>query len=138
MGPEGITLQCDATNWKLRDVYSHFASLNSPTGHSYLSVPALALVDEICPDVSDVEVEDEVVAVTEDETEAGSDSCYALVANTVAFPLWDQICPELNPLPDVCGVLDISTDLNHVVAEYKCHLKKAFSPKVRHDGSIAC
>jgi hypothetical protein len=43
-------------------------------------------------------------------------------------------------VPNPAGVFleTMDEDLNHVVVEYKCHLKKAFSPKPRSDGSIAC
>lgn len=32
----------------------------------------------------------------------------------------------------------MAEDLNLVLAEHRCHLKAAFEPKARHDGSIAC
>ena len=35
--PEGITLDCEATNGQLRDVYTHFATLRSPSGATYQS-----------------------------------------------------------------------------------------------------
>jgi hypothetical protein len=47
--PQGITLDCDATNGKLRDVYTHFATLRSPSGATYKSQTALALVEQLCP-----------------------------------------------------------------------------------------
>merc|ERR1711908_46822 len=47
--PQGITLICDATNAKLRDVYTHFATLRSPSGATHRSQVALGLVNRLCP-----------------------------------------------------------------------------------------
>jgi len=42
------------------------------------------------------------------------------------------------PNPSGVHLESMDEDLNHVVTEYKCHLKTSFSPKIRNDGSIAC
>jgi len=42
------------------------------------------------------------------------------------------------PNPDGVFLETMDEDLNHVVVQYKCHLKEAYSPKSRLDGSIAC
>lgn len=42
------------------------------------------------------------------------------------------------PNPNGVFLETMDEDLNHVELEYKCHLKTAFSPKARFDGSIAC
>ena len=42
---------CEGTNAKLRDVYTHFATLKSPSGATYKSRVALERVDKICPQV---------------------------------------------------------------------------------------
>lgn len=39
---------------------------------------------------------------------------------------------------NLIGLETLDENLNHVEAEYKCHLKEAYSPKDRFDGSIAC
>jgi uncharacterized protein (DUF2237 family) len=101
--PNGLRLQCDATNGKLRDVYSHFATLQSPTHHSYLSVNALQLVDRLCPDATQVSVQNTTATVTDDVTSTGSDPCYILANSQVTFPMFEGVCPELNPLPAICG-----------------------------------
>ena len=50
---EGITLECDRTNAKLREVYEmHIqsgADLTSPSGASYKARAALDAVDQLCP-----------------------------------------------------------------------------------------
>ena len=52
-GYEGITLECDRTNAKLRDVYeehiSSGADLRSPSGASYKAKAALDAVNQLCP-----------------------------------------------------------------------------------------
>merc|ERR1711968_224881 len=49
---QGITLECDRTNSKLRHVYEHFIStgeaLTSPSGVSYEASTALKFVDKLC------------------------------------------------------------------------------------------
>lgn len=42
------------------------------------------------------------------------------------------------PNPDGVHLETMEEDLDHAVVEYQCHLKDAFSPIVRHDGSVAC
>jgi uncharacterized protein (DUF2237 family) len=112
--PEGIKLECEATNGKLRDVYSHYAALQSPTAHSYLSRPALALADRLCPDASKIKVAGQTVTVTRDESKSGQDPCYVLKGNSVQFPAFEPVCPGLSPLPTICG--NSATD----VATAKC------------------
>jgi len=50
---EGITLECERTNAKLREVYQSFidagADLRSPSGAAYKAKEALDAVDRICP-----------------------------------------------------------------------------------------
>jgi uncharacterized protein (DUF2237 family) len=50
---EGITLECERTNHKLRDVYEEHistgADLRSPSGASYKAKAALDAVDRLCP-----------------------------------------------------------------------------------------
>lgn len=101
--PEGITLDCEATNAKLRDVYSHFSSLQSPTHQTYLSKPALQLANKLCPDKTEDSVEGKKVSVTNDETEGSSDPCYRLVdKSNVKFPEFESACPKLIPMPISC------------------------------------
>jgi hypothetical protein len=45
---QGLELQCDATNGKLRDVYKSHIDLKSPSGLKYKSEAALKKVDQIC------------------------------------------------------------------------------------------
>jgi len=42
------------------------------------------------------------------------------------------------PNPEGVFLESMEADLNHAEVEYKCHLKKAYTPKSRFDGSIAC
>lgn len=42
------------------------------------------------------------------------------------------------PNPDGVYLKTMHEDLNQLAPEYTCHLKDTFSPKSRHDGSIAC
>ena len=50
---EGLTLQCEESNEKLRDVYQHYIdaaqAMTGPTGQSYGPDKALAAVNELCP-----------------------------------------------------------------------------------------
>ena len=48
VGAEGLTLVCDSTNAKVRDVYESFNTLESPSGQRYESATALKMVDEMC------------------------------------------------------------------------------------------
>merc|ERR1711924_235005 len=100
--PEGITLDCEGTNAKLRDVYSHFSSLQSPTHQTYLSKPALQLANKLCPDKTEDSVEGKKVSVTNDETDGSSDPCYRLNSNkSVKFPDFESACPKLIPMPQL-------------------------------------
>lgn len=53
---EGITLECERTNAKLREVYQSFidagADLRSPSGAAYKAKEALDAVDRICPSMA--------------------------------------------------------------------------------------
>ena len=40
--------------------------------------------------------------------------------------------------PNGVFIETMEEDLNHAVVESKCHLKKAFNPVSRFDGSMAC
>lgn len=42
------------------------------------------------------------------------------------------------PNPEGVFADSMEDDLNHLEKAQKCHLKESFSPKTRHDGSIAC
>ena len=46
---EGLDLVCDATNGHLREVYSSFTQLSSPSGLQYKSGAALDAVNALCP-----------------------------------------------------------------------------------------
>lgn len=111
--PEGIKLMCEATNGKLRDVYSHYASLQSPSRQTYLSKPALALANRLCPDKTNVQVQGTTVSVTKDESK-NLDPCYVLKGSSVSFPAFEDNCPSLSPMPSMCG--KTSADL----ASLKC------------------
>jgi uncharacterized protein (DUF2237 family) len=105
--PEGITLDCEGTNAKLRDVYSHYATLQSPTHQTYLSAPALKLANKLCPDKSGVSLNDEggkKVDVTKDTTLPNTDPCYLMEqgGSGVTFPAFDRACPHMVPLPSAC------------------------------------
>ena len=45
---EGLALDCERTNGRLRSVYQTNAKLSGPTGNSYESTDALAAVEAIC------------------------------------------------------------------------------------------
>mmetsp|Transcript_52962 Transcript_52962/g.99495 ORF Transcript_52962/g.99495 Transcript_52962/m.99495 type:complete len:238 (+) Transcript_52962:2-715(+) len=49
---EGLELQCEKTNAKLREVYNSHASLDSPSGNKYESTSALNFVNGLCGDGS--------------------------------------------------------------------------------------
>lgn len=115
--PQGITLECDATNGKLRDVYTHFATLRSPSGATYRSQVALELVERLCPQGSEssasVDIEEAVdgsVTVTGDNLAAlpaqhsATSPCYQLDSGTgtLTFPAWQSSCPNPHPLPSNC------------------------------------
>mmetsp|Transcript_64326 Transcript_64326/g.176550 ORF Transcript_64326/g.176550 Transcript_64326/m.176550 type:complete len:185 (+) Transcript_64326:79-633(+) len=46
---EGLQLDCERTNGKLREIYEANAQLEGPTGTSYESAAALNRVNSICP-----------------------------------------------------------------------------------------
>eukprot|EP01052_Picozoa_sp_SAG31_P005327 SAG31_NODE_232_length_19710_cov_17.109581_5_plen_323_part_00 len=113
--PQGITLICDATNAKLRDVYTHFATLRSPSGATYRSQVALGLVNRLCPQDTEEansedieEAADGSVTTGEDHAEfadaENSEDCYHLdeQSGQLSFPAWQVSCPQPHPLPSSC------------------------------------
>lgn len=46
---EGLALNCDKTNGRLREVYTSHIDLQSPSGQTYESQAALAAVNKRCP-----------------------------------------------------------------------------------------
>jgi hypothetical protein len=46
---EGLALNCESTNGRLRSVYDSHMNLQSPSGQTYESQAALAAVNRLCP-----------------------------------------------------------------------------------------
>lgn len=100
--PEGITLDCEATNGQLRDVYTHFATLRSPSGATYRSRNALELVERLCPKTAMAEP---APPPPVRRPASPTEPCYAVDAGqNLQFPEWHDACPSsLVPLPAHCA-----------------------------------
>merc|ERR1719329_933417 len=96
--PEGITLDCEATNGQLRDVYTHFATLRSPSGATYRSRNALELVNRLCPKTS---MSEPAPPPPPPPPRLPNAPCYTVdAAHNLQFPDWHDACPSsLVPLP---------------------------------------
>ena len=103
--PEGITLDCESTNGQLRDVYTHFATLRSPSGATYRSRNALTLVDRLCPKDAELTGDGAPPSSPPPPSPAADDEpCYTVdAAHALQFPAWHDACPSsLVPLPAHC------------------------------------
>jgi uncharacterized protein (DUF2237 family) len=103
--PEGITLDCESTNGQLRDVYTHFATLRSPSGATYRSRNALTLVDRLCPKDAELTGDGAPPSPPPPPSPAADDEpCYTVdAAHALQFPAWHDACPSsLVPLPAHC------------------------------------